>query len=144
MFMAWVGDSTKNESEDEKKIAAEVDQMLAHPWLGFFLEAVGADPGEWGKGTGDVALELAIWKEWLQHAEEQLVRTTLEKGAPSYGAADPAHAETQAMETWCSCSMCFANATYSSACRALLFAGHVPVQLDGRFGGRLSGCQTLI
>ena len=61
---------------------------------------MGVGPGdpEWGSADGDTTMEVALWKEWLFHAEEELLARTKKGGEAHKSTSNaPADMETQIM-----------------------------------------------
>ena len=63
-------------------------------------KSVGVGPGdpEWGSGDGDTTMEVALWQQWLFHAEEELLAQR-KKGREAQQSASnaPDNMETQIM-----------------------------------------------
>ena len=95
-FQRWASDQEKQRQDALQAVQA----MRAHPWFPDFMNAVGAaNPEEWG--FGDPVMEVAVWQEWLHHAEEELIQASRIAGeaARAVMAGDAAAtAETQVLE----------------------------------------------
>ena len=75
-FLKWV--ETEQQAKEACRTASR--RMLAHPLLEVFSQAVGVDPKAWGQPTGNLGTEVSLFEEWLQAAEEKLVKDTRRGG----------------------------------------------------------------